>query len=89
MYLLLYLTTCRDAVVNSDDENRENIDPDKLRNGLKDYILSSDKTIVYEFFARYVRKVYSDCDIKTDLKIMKAYHSLTRLLQVTKCLLLA
>jgi hypothetical protein len=34
------------AVVNSDDENREKIDPDKLRNGLNDYILSSDKAIV-------------------------------------------
>jgi hypothetical protein len=42
--------------------------PDKLRNGLDDYILSSNKAIVYKFFARYVRKVYSDSDIKTDLK---------------------
>jgi hypothetical protein len=41
----------RDAVVNSDDENREKIDPKKQRNGLNDYILSSDKAIVYEFFA--------------------------------------
>jgi hypothetical protein len=67
-YLLLYLTTQRDAVMNSDDENREKIDPDKLRNGLNHYILSSIKATVYEFFARYVRKVYSDSDIKTDLK---------------------
>jgi hypothetical protein len=56
------------AVVNSDDENREKIDPDKLKNGLNDYILSIDKAIVYEFFARYMRKVYSDSVIKTDLK---------------------
>jgi hypothetical protein len=49
-------------------ENREKIDPDKLRNGLDDYILSSDKAIVYKFFAKYVRKVHSDSDIKTDLK---------------------
>jgi hypothetical protein len=55
------------SVVNSNDENREKIDPDKLRNGLNDYILSRDKAIVYGFFARYVRKVYSDSDIKTDL----------------------
>jgi hypothetical protein len=54
--------------VNSDDENRKQIDPDKLRNGLDNYILSSNKAIVYKFFARYVRKVYSDSDIKTDLK---------------------
>ncbi len=58
----------RDAVVNSDDKNREKIDPEKLRNGLNNYILISDKAIVYKFFARYVRKVYSDSDIKTDLK---------------------
>ena len=82
-YFLSNLTTWHDAVVNSDDENREKIDPDKLRNGLDDYISSSNKAIVYEFFARYVRKVYSDSDIKTDLKILKAYHLLTRLLQVT------
>ncbi len=67
-YLSLYLTSLRDAVVNSDDKNRERIDPDKQRSGLNDYILSSNKAIVYEFFARYVRKVYSDSDIKTDLK---------------------
>jgi hypothetical protein len=30
--------------------------------------LSSDKAIVYKFFARYMRKVNSDSDIKTDLK---------------------
>ncbi len=54
--------------MNRDDKNREKIDPDKLRNRLDNYISSSDKAIVYEFFARYVRKVYSDSDIKTDLK---------------------
>ena len=58
----------RDAVVNSDDKNREKIDPDKLRNGLDNYILSRDKAIMYKFFAKYARKVYSDSDIKTDLK---------------------
>jgi hypothetical protein len=68
VYLLLNLTTGRDAVVNLDDKNREKIDSDKLRNGLDDYISSSNKAIVYKFFARYVRKVYSDSDIKTDLK---------------------
>jgi hypothetical protein len=30
--------------------------------------LSGDKAIVYVFFARYMRKVYSDSDIKIDLK---------------------
>ncbi len=71
--------------MNSDDENREKIDPNKLRNGLGENILSSNKTIVYKFFARYARKVYSDSDIKTDMKkeMRKAYHLLTGLLQVT------
>ncbi len=54
--------------MNSDDENRKKIDPDKLRNGLANYISSSNKAIVYKFFARYMRKVYSDSGIKTDLK---------------------
>ncbi len=54
--------------MNSDDENRVKIDPDKLRNGLDNYISSSNKAVVYKFFARYMRKVYSDSDIKTDLK---------------------
>jgi hypothetical protein len=67
-YLLLNLTTWCNDVVNSDDKNREKIDPDKLRNRLDTYILSSNKAIVYKFFARYLRKVYSDSDIKTDLK---------------------
>ncbi len=48
--------------MNSDDENREKIDPDKLWNGLDNYILSSNKEIVFKFFVRYVRKVYSDSD---------------------------
>ncbi len=30
--------------------------------------MSSNKAIVYEFLARHARKVYSDSDIKTDLK---------------------
>ncbi len=63
-----YLGGLQHAVVSSDDENREKIDPDKLRNGLDDYTFSCDKAIVYKFFARYVRKVYSDNDVKTDLK---------------------
>ncbi len=67
-HLLLYLTTCRDTVFSSDDENKEKVDPDKLRNGLDNYISSSDKAIVYKFFVRHARKVYSDSDIKTDLK---------------------
>ncbi len=52
----------------SDDKNREDIDPDKLKNGINDYPLSQDKEILYGFFARYVRKVHSDSAIKNELR---------------------
>ncbi len=54
--------------MNTEDNNRDKIDPDKLRNGLDHYTSSSNKAELYEFLARYVRKVYPDTDIKTDLK---------------------
>ncbi len=37
--------------------NKVKIDPDKLRNGLDYYASSSNKAELYEFLARYVRKV--------------------------------
>jgi hypothetical protein len=52
----------------TEDNNRVNIDPDKLRNGLDHYASSSNKAELYAFLARYVRKVYPDTDIKNDLK---------------------
>ena len=52
----------------TEDNNRVKIDPDKLRNGLDHYASSSNKAELYEFLARYVRKVYPDTDIKNDLK---------------------
>ncbi len=52
----------------TEDNNRVKIDLDKLRNGLDHYASSSNKAALYEFLARYVRKVYSDTDIKNDLK---------------------
>jgi hypothetical protein len=52
----------------TEDNNRVKIDLDKLRNGLDHYASSSDRAELYEFLARYVRKVYPDTDIKNDLK---------------------
>ncbi len=51
-----------------DDKNREDIDPDKLKNGIDDYPSSQDKEILYGFFTRYVRKVHSDSAIKNELR---------------------
>jgi hypothetical protein len=51
----------------TEDNNRVKIDPDKLRNGLDHYASSSNKAELYEFLARYGRKVYPDTDIKKDL----------------------
>ncbi len=48
------------------DKNRDNIDPDKLKNGINNYPSSQDKEILYGFFARYVRKAHSDSAIKND-----------------------
>jgi hypothetical protein len=56
------------VVINTEDNNRDKIDPDKLRNGLDHYASSSDKAELYKFLARYVGKVYPDTDIKKDLK---------------------
>ncbi len=54
----------------TDDKNRDNIDPDKLKNGITDYSSPSpeDKEILYMFFARYVQKVHSDGAIKSELR---------------------
>jgi hypothetical protein len=52
----------------SDDINWDDIDPDKLKNGINDYPLSQDKEMLYGFFARYVRKAHSDSVIKNDVR---------------------
>ncbi len=52
----------------TDDKNRDNIDPDKLKNGITDYPSQEDKEILYMFFARYVRKAHSDGAIKCKLR---------------------
>jgi hypothetical protein len=48
--------------------DRDDIDPDKLKNGINNYPLSQDKEILYGFFARYVRKAHSDSAIKNQLR---------------------
>ncbi len=63
-----YLTPYRNVIVNKEDDTRDKIDPDKLRNGLDHYASSSNDAELYNFLARYLRKVYPDTDIKKDLK---------------------
>jgi hypothetical protein len=52
----------------TDDKNRDNIDPDKLKNGITDYPSPEDKEILYMFFARYVQKAHSDGAINSELR---------------------
>ena len=73
---LLYDTLLQCCYI-TEDNNRVKIDPDKLRNGLDHYASSSNKAELYEFLARYVRKVYPDTDIKNDLKNDEGFCSLT------------
>ncbi len=48
--------------------NRDDIDPDKLKNGITDYPSPEDKEILYMFFARYVQKAHSNGAIKSELR---------------------
>ncbi len=52
----------------TDDKNRDNNDPDKLKNGITNYPSQEEKEILYMFFAQYVRKVHSDGAIKSELR---------------------
>ncbi len=72
LFILLSDTVSKCCYI-TEDKNRVKIDLDKLRNGLDHYASSSDKAELYEFLARYVRKVYPDTDIKNE----KAFCSLT------------
>ncbi len=54
--------------LKTDDKNRDDIDPDKLKYGLQEFPLNEDKEVVYSFLAKYVRKTHSDCEIKRELK---------------------
>jgi hypothetical protein len=63
----------------TEDNNRDKIDPDKLRSGLDHYASSSNKAELYKFLARYVRKVYPATDIKKDLKNNKGFSFIDRI----------
>ncbi len=52
----------------TDDKNRDNIDPDRLKNGITNYPSPEEKEILYMFFVRYVRKVHSNSVIKSELR---------------------
>jgi hypothetical protein len=39
-------------VINTEVNNRDRIDPDKLRNGLEHYASSSNKAELYDYLAR-------------------------------------
>jgi hypothetical protein len=74
-----YLTLYRNVVENTEDSNKDKIDPDKLRNGLDHYTSSSNKAKLYKFLARYARKVYPDTDIKKDLKNYEVFLFIDRI----------
>jgi hypothetical protein len=56
---------------NSDDKDRKNVNPDKLKNGLRDFGGEQEKEWLYMFLAKYVRKTLSDSEIKRQLKSNK------------------
>ena len=57
--------------MKTDDQNRDNIDPDKL--GKFDVLQAGEDELdgLFDFFARYVRKVHSDDFIRKGLKLSR------------------
>ncbi len=53
---------------HSDDENRDNIDPDTQKKGITDYPSPEEKELLYMFFTRYVRKAHYNSAIKSELR---------------------
>ncbi len=49
------------------DDNRGSVDPDMLKEGMKNYMNSIARVYLYEFIARYVRKFHPDSLITRDL----------------------
>jgi hypothetical protein len=49
------------------DDNRGSVDPDILKEGMKNCMNSMAQVYLYEFIARYVRKVHPDLIITRDL----------------------
>ncbi len=74
-----YLTPYCNVIINTEDDKGDKINPDKLRNGLDHYTSSSNKVELYGFFARCVRKVHPDTDIKKDLKNNEGFSFIDRI----------
>jgi hypothetical protein len=55
-------------VFDTEDDNRNKIDLDKLMNELDNFASSHDRRVLYEFLAQYVRKVHPDTEITKDLR---------------------
>jgi hypothetical protein len=53
---------------NSDDKDRNNVNSDQLKNGLRDFGDEQEREGLYMFLAKYVRKIHSDSEIKRQLK---------------------
>jgi hypothetical protein len=50
------------------DENRKKVLPDKLKNGIRKYMMTAaEREEFYEFIARYVQKVHSNTIISREL----------------------
>ncbi len=49
------------------DDNRGSVDPDMLKEGMKNYMNSMAWVYLYKFIARYVWKVHPDSIITQDL----------------------
>jgi hypothetical protein len=49
------------------DNNRGSMDPDMLKEGIKNYMNSMARVYLYKFIARYVRKAHPDSIIMQDL----------------------
>jgi hypothetical protein len=57
----LHLTLENDSMKQTADENRKKVLPDKLKNGIREYMMRVEESEeLYKFIAHYVWKVYSD-----------------------------
>ncbi len=75
MYNLNYydfgLTFKNDSMKGKADNNRNKFIPDKLKNGIRDYMMRvEERNELYKFIALYVQKVYSNTLIMGELQRM-------------------
>jgi hypothetical protein len=57
----LHLALENDSMKQTADENRKKVLPDKLKNGIREYMMRvAEREELYKFIARYVWKVYSN-----------------------------